>query len=245
MTQAIVIPVYKKELSANEVHSLKQCINVFAKREIILIAPNGLDLSFYLSFRESIKELRFGDHFFKNIQGYNKLLLSPDFYQKLSDYDYILIYQLDAFVFRDELDIWCDKKYDYIGAPIINNEFVTPWLKHLTRRNIMLKLGLISNENVGNGGFSLRKISSFIRNSKKFKNEIQKWDLNEDLFWSFRLPVLNPFFRIPSMKVAVAFSIEDSPEHCYKLNERKLPFGCHAWEKYDKPFWEKFITPNE
>ena len=40
---------------------------------------------------------------------------------------------------RDELLDWCNKNYDYIGAPWVKKE----------RDNILLK--------TGNGGFSLRK----------------------------------------------------------------------------------------
>ena len=57
----------------------------------------------------------------------------------------MLIYQLDACVFRDELKYWCEKKYDYIGAPIF-------WAYNSNK---------FSNKvaGIGNGGFSLRKIS--------------------------------------------------------------------------------------
>jgi hypothetical protein len=35
--------------------------------------------------------------------------LSASFYERFLDTKYILIYQLDAFVFKDELQEWCDK----------------------------------------------------------------------------------------------------------------------------------------
>jgi hypothetical protein len=25
----------------------------------------------------------------------------------------------------------------------------------------------------------------------------------------------------------------------YELNGHELPFGCHAWERYDRAFWEE------
>lgn len=241
MDQVIVIPVYKKEISDNEKKSLDQCVRIFENRNICLIAPESLDLKNYRSHSDKVSVSRFEDQYFKNIKGYNRLMLSPLLYERFSAYDYMLVCQLDAYVFKDELEYWCNKRYDYIGSPIISNSFVTSWLKHLKRRNLMLKLGIIRNDCVGNGGFSLRKISSFLFNSKLFRKETEAWDLNEDLFWSFRLPVINPLFRIPPMKVAVGFSFEDEPALCYKMNNRQLPFGCHAWEKYDPEFWKKFI----
>lgn len=242
---AIVIPVYKSELSESEKRSFLKCLKTFKGRAIFLAAPNKLDLSAYRQHDESLLTAKFENEFFKDIESYNRLLLSNHFYKRFSDYKYILIYQLDAYVFKDELEYWCKKGYDYIGAPIINNHFVTPWLKHLNKRNLLLKLGILKNDNVGNGGFSLRKVSSFIFNSQLFKKETEGWSLNEDLFWSFRLPVINPFFRIPSMSTAVGFSIEGSPSYCYELNKKQLPFGCHAWEKYEPEFWKKFIRGEE
>jgi hypothetical protein len=48
-------------------------------------------------------------------------MLSIDFYKRFRDYKFILIYQLDAYVFRDELEYWCEQDYDFIGAPLIEN----------------------------------------------------------------------------------------------------------------------------
>lgn len=44
-------------------------------------------------------------------------MLSAEFYERFLAWDYILLCQTDAFVFRDELADWCARGYDYIGAP--------------------------------------------------------------------------------------------------------------------------------
>jgi hypothetical protein len=64
----------------------------------------------------------FPEAYFKNISGYNKLLLSPVFYSRFIDYKYICICQFDTFIFRDELSYWCKKSYDYIEAPWLYKE---------------------------------------------------------------------------------------------------------------------------
>ena len=49
-------------------------------------------------------------------------------------------------------------------------------------------------------------------------------------------------FKIPGIKEAVAFSIENSPELALRLNNNQLPFGCHNW--YNGMFinfWKKYI----
>ena len=79
------------------------------------------------------------------MEGYNELLLSENFYTTFSAFKYILIYQPDSYVFRDELMEWCKEGYDYIGAP---------WLED---NDEQIKLN-----GVGNGGFSLRNIEKFL-----------------------------------------------------------------------------------
>jgi len=87
-------------------------------------------------------------------RNFNRLKISPLLYWKFRRYDYILFYELDAFVFRDELDKWCQAGYDYIGAP---------WFDGFERcSNDSPFLG------VGNGGFSLRRISAALRVLRSF-----------------------------------------------------------------------------
>ena len=73
------------------------------------------------------------------------LWMSKQFYFRfLPNYKYMLIYQLDAWVFTDNLQEWCDKGYDYIGAPFLSI------VKKNSPRVIF--------KGVGNGGLSLRRI---------------------------------------------------------------------------------------
>ncbi len=43
-------------------------------------------------------------------------MMDNTFYKQFLNYEYILIYQLDAFVFKDELN-YCSQGIDYVGAP--------------------------------------------------------------------------------------------------------------------------------
>jgi hypothetical protein len=63
----------------------------------------------------------------------------------------------------------------------------------------------------------------------------------EDLFWSFEARKYYPSFRIPSAEEAVPFAFEVGPQYCLAKNGYKLPFGCHAWTKYDRTFWERYL----
>ena len=43
---------------------------------------------------------------------------------------------------------------------------------------------------------------------------------------------------------AIKFSFEVMPSYLYKLNNNVLPFGCHAFEKYESDFWKIIFNKN-
>lgn len=257
MINAVCIPIYKEHISHEEIVSLKRCFEILRHYKIIFVAPQDLDIS---SYKELLNIKLFVEYFekkyFVNIAGYNQLMLSNEFYQRFIQYNYILIYQLDCYVFRDELQYWCEKAYDYIGAPWLDYGFYNmskfnkfsflmrmffgtfKKINSLTSKNMLIN-------NVGNGGFSLRKVQKFIEvlnNIDQSKIDIFRKSndsssiLNEDIFWSF----VATGVKKPSYKIASQFSLDTAIEIGIKLNHGNLPFGCHGWIKGYR-FWEKHI----
>jgi hypothetical protein len=234
---AVVIPIYKAEMNEFEQISFNQCLKILGNYPIIIVKPTSLSLPEIAQKHLNIQFKDFSDHYFKDIAGYNQLLISTDFYQSFLPFEYILIHQLDVFVFADNLKEWCNKGYDYIGSPYIDPERWTVGGKnpgnYFKKRRIVL-----------NGGFSLRKVKSCIRFLKIFALFGQKWMGNEDGLFSthfVRLLPFRPFLRLPNWQEALDFGMEQHPQLCYELNHKKLPFGCHAWEKYDYEFWKAFM----
>jgi hypothetical protein len=255
---AVVIPFYRDTLSESEAISIKQCFKVLSKHPIICIKPSSLSLvkaEEHFSFSHTVT---FDDDFFDGIQGYNRLMLSSRFYKAFLEYEFILLYQLDAFVFRDDLLYWCNQGFDYIGAPWIRDREYSDIVKMLkskfqtfyhTKYNVY-KEGLPSNmqfENkVGNGGFSLRRVKKLYGLSIKYVERIEFYHMqadhrfHEDVFWSIEVNRKRPELKIPNYRKALNFAFENHPERCLRLNKNKLPFGCHAWDKY-LSFWEKYM----
>jgi hypothetical protein len=66
-------------------------------------------------------------------------------------------------------------------------------------------------------------------------------NFHEDRFWAFDAKRFMPSFHIPSPLKAVAFSFECAPRYCLTANADRLPFGCHAWAKWDRDFWEPHL----
>jgi hypothetical protein len=237
---AVVIPLYRRELTAYELISIEQCVRVLIDYPKIYVIPQSLKLS--RNFIKSINcsTIRFADRWFKNIRSYSKLLLSKIFYEKFLEYKYILIYQPDAFVFSDQLLDWALKNYSYIGAPWLHGETVRPYLFKWIGSLEKLFFGSDRAKTcfVGNGGFSLRNTNDCLKMLDfSFKHKVFYWRRNEDSFWSYCGVWQPERFRIPNLELARQFAFELEPQKSYMNNNEKLPFGCHAWAKYDIDFW--------
>lgn len=229
----IVIPIYKQFPAETELRSLKQCLTILASYPIAVVYPQGLSLEGYLPLLNQAQEVSFinlDPKHFTGVKSYSKLLVSKAFYQLFAEYAYLLIYQLDAWVFRDELSTWCRKGFDYIGAPWLSEPPASQ------KKRSPLRLSQLLVRRVGNGGFSLRKVSTHIRWSRWTQILFLLLPKNEDLLWSLFVPLHKPSYR-----EALCFAFEVEPRKSLQLTEGKLPFGCHGWEKYEKDFWHSFI----
>jgi hypothetical protein len=253
---AIVIPFYKEFVTESEHVSLEQLEKFLGKYDCFLVTPKSL-----INVPAGFSRVNFEDKYFLNVRSYSELLLTPEFYHKFNQYSHILIYQLDALVFSDQLPYWLEQKVSYIGAP-----WFSSLIGSLTSQTYELK--------GGNGGLSLRSVPDALQvleNTNKvathyFPARWQQWawfifslllgktkkqwlgcpanqyPFNEDGFWSFEAEKYSNTFRPASQKQSLQFAFETEPEKCFALNGQKLPFGVHAWEKYNKEFWIKKIS---
>ena len=262
---AVVVPLSNRaELLPEEEISYRHLVHFLGRYDKYMVAPHGLSINFPEFGIE-----RFDDSFFGSAAANTRLMLSRPFYERFLDYEYILIYHLDALVFSDQLEQWCDAGWDYIGPPwLISGD--TPWVKE---------------PGVGNGGLSLRKTASCLKalNSKRYaidpdtywqkycasrsklvqalnfprkhlkrlrmfnnvQREIANFKDNEDKFWGFRSLNYYPEFKLADINTALRFAFEADPALCYEKANHTLPFGCHAWPKYDRGFWEPHLTKEE
>lgn len=261
---AVVVPIYQKSPTKDEKASLVQAEKLLGKYPIILVCPESLDISEYKFLTE--KTERFDDKNFKGVKAYSRFCMDVRFYKRFEDYEYILIYQPDGWVFKDELNYWCEQGYDYIGSP---------WFENFESANENSKL----LNYVGNGGMSLRNVQKHI---KLFENEhyIHSYDdiasenrkkkmisnllnapynflryllqyflptryitkLNEDFYIAKYATKIVKDFKFPSPETAMRFAFENQPRKLYEMTKGTLPFLCHAFKKYDFDFWQQFIN---
>jgi hypothetical protein len=271
---AVVTPVYRLPLAVEEHISLRHLNQFLGRFDRFIIGPRGVLREAFRTSKEFAASATrtFPDQYFRSIQGYSQLLVSDEFYRAFAAYEYILIYQLDCLVFSGDLEPWCLAGWDYVGAP---------WFKD-TRDDVSDGFWA-----VGNGGLSLRNVSSALRvltstrllddpkarglkthrfwtsphlnrtfialrtlllqhgyhnNVSWLVRELGKDpNFHEDFFWAFHARRVAPDFRIPTPQQALSFSFEAAPRYCFQANCGRLPFGCHAWAKHDRQFWEPFL----
>lgn len=251
----IVVPVYTPTVTGRAERSLKRTIEVLGRYPITLLTPENLDVTMLVKEFPGVDITRVSSEWLGNngIAGYNQMMLSREFYEMFADYEYILICQTDAWIFRDELEQWCDAGYDYVAAPwpkrkIYDKPFIRHWLKlrrflFKSDKRILRQQGF---NKVGNGGLSLRRVEAFINICNSYADVIEIFKnkrgtlFNEDWFWSIIPRELN----YPTIDVALGFSFDIRPQICYELSGGKLPFGCHGWyKKRNIGFWKPIIEP--
>jgi hypothetical protein len=238
----VVIPVYRPNMEPYEELSLKRCREILGGHATTLVMPKNLQADQYKEVCGDLRSERFEPRYFERLKGYCKLMLSKEFYERFVDYRYILIYQLDAFVFSDQLLDWCSKGYDYVGAPWVNGLSLHPMTFFGARR--LYRMLRVWNEPrlcyVGNGGFSLRNVKSCLELLDEFNLEAKLWAEFEDQFLAYYC-LRSGFMKLPDLHTALQFSFEMEPSRCFAMNSEALPFGCHAWAKWDLEFWRPFF----
>ena len=283
MSCIVVIPIYKDAPTCAEAASIRQTFRILGRHDIAFVTHQDCLLNEYekivCSEQGVMRTEYFDKSYFDSTAHYSDLCFLEEFYLRFKQYEYMLICQPDAWVFRDELDYWCEQGYDYIGAPI--------YFPYNKKRFTRIFYG------VGNGGFSLRRIEHCLNIIRADQHRIfLKPDIlakiywygflyNEDYgktrlqrIWLLPLSIIKMLgfhnsisqFRktgseedailsiwahhawglscnVPDELEAARFSIEVNPQYLYNKIGRQLPFGCHAYGKWEyDSFWKNHIN---
>ncbi len=260
----ITIPLSKRDgFLPDEELSLRHLERHLGGFDRVFIAPPSREVS-----RPGYGVRRFDERYFGSVGAYNSLMLSRGFYDAFGDYEFMLHYHLDALVFSDRLLEWCDAGYDYLAPPWIKCEAL-PWLDvprigngGFSLRRIRAFRAVFDSRklavdperdwrNYARMVSPLRRLLAYPRRYLRrhwwFNNvdyEIRSFlenGRNEDMFWSDEARKYLPGFRAAPVEVARRFAFEVEPRTLYALNGGELPFGCHAFGRYDRGFWEPFF----
>jgi len=263
---AIIVPLPSPVLGADDKVSMRHLRAHLDHYDKFLLVPRGMEVEM-----PGFSVIDLDHKHFGSAANHNRMLYLPEFWELFSDYEFVLMYHLDALVFSDQLLDWCDKGYDFIGAPFIQCSD-SPWVKV---------------ERVGNGGFALYRVPSVLkvlwnryrqRPSKYYEDHHWKWiemqrkilkplrasvpqslrgeltaplrktvkrldhieanELGNDSFWADEAARYLPGFKVAPFDEGLRFAFEVCPPLCLERNGGEMPFGCHAWARYDKTFWQ-------
>ena len=265
---AVLVPVHKPTPNDLEIISLRQCGRCLARRPLVLLAPAGLDLSSYQEFFPSARVIRVEAKWMNSVHRYNRMMINPVIYRSVSHHSHILVHEPDAIVLRDELDFWCEQPYDYIGAPWFeggeNAKADAPLLGvgnfgfSLHRPAVMLKilrerqrwygraelrrdLSRILRAGEADRLYRLYRVLRGVGKGGTLRGASKIYELHCDIFWGQLVPRLVRNFRVAPPEVALKFSWEVLPSRCYTLCNGNLPFGLHAWARYDFGFLKPLL----
>ena len=252
---AIVTTIYKPNLSEDEQISIRHLNHHLGKYDKFALVPERSGLSL-----PGFQSIEFPAKYFTSAKANADLLFSFKFHETFRNYKYIMIYETDCLVFSDEMEYWVAKNYDYIGAPWIkkfmlkrydfpdavgNGGFalrkVEPFLKALEygRRPWFCMRRELKNswKNRNFKGLAGRLYDLWSNTPKRTK-------LIEDRWWAFKAKNYNPDFHVAPVAEGIRFAWEIAPREMMKLNGGKLPFGAHAWARYDREFWKPYLLKN-
>ena len=262
LAPVVVIPFYQTHLDQSEQFSLIHNTKILSGFRIVAVCPKSIAAklqNILINLYPNIEIEVFDDIYFGSIAGYNRLLKTAEFYRRFSAHEYLLLLQTDAIVFSNDLEKWCSYGYSYIGAP---------WFEGFTKPTKPLKLMGVGNGGLSlrriEDFISCLEMNCYLPNilAQKPKDffDFSAWlrfikhrflfaqskgilqtRINEDVYWGLLIPQKFSKFKVAPIDKACQFAFDAEPRYLFELNAHKLPFGCHAWERFDRDFWvEKF-----
>ena len=266
----VVVPLYSLPLKNEELISLSSVRNHIPARMITFASPNSLNMSDWLMEGESIERfedsyfdsikgynrLLTSSQFYGRFDAFSHILICQldclVFRNEItlwaaSGFDYIAAPWFRKFLNDPSGGLW------RIG----NGGFS---LRNVQSHLRVLKQRILPNYIYPHHGWSpweptkaqdelglYEKMTPWYRRMNPFarwttiEEELLRHPRNEDLFWSLEAPKFDSSFRVASANEALPFAFEMAPRWCFEKNDNKFPFGCHAWARYDRKFWEQAL----
>ncbi|MBD1393299.1 DUF5672 family protein [Mucilaginibacter glaciei] len=262
----VVIPVHQPVPSVHELISLKAAASKLNIYDCYLVHPQGMDISAYTAVFANLILQPVDALCLTSVEQYNKLKLNLAFYKLFEAYQYMLTYELDAYIFDADFEAVGALEFDFIGAPFFEGywdaapgaQLVKGCNSGFSIRNNHSCIQVLSAMGRFKPGWFLYRVSlaysSRLRQwlnkitggkyeiylSGKFAFYFADFHLNEDVVWTEVVPQMFPCFKVADPISALKFSFEYNLADSLRLNGDKLPLGCHAWQKHID-FWGPYI----
>lgn len=164
----VIIPFYKEELDKYERASLVNTMKVLSVHPIVWLKPAGLNLKEFTEIYTEAEIIEVSPQWLgkqNSVTGYNGMMMSEEFYNLFTNTEYLLICHFDAWIFRDELSQWCQKRYDLVAPPwpVRIRYRYFPFKQFMYLRQIFSPEKIFHSqlfEKIGNSELSLQNVSS-------------------------------------------------------------------------------------
>ena len=136
-------------------------------------------------------------------------------------------------------------KIDTVLDVLYRRHVLDPWTvwADLATRNQRLLTPLL---------VALRAVNRLLPDWRLVATAVTHWEValnpgphgsNNDVFWSYDAVRYAPGFRLAPVEHGLRFAFEAVPRQCFEMTGGQLPFGCHAWAKFDREFWSPHLVP--
>jgi hypothetical protein len=192
----LVIPVFNTGWSPVEYTLLLRAREELAEFSFVFICSENADTGAISEEFPEAKIYRFAPEFFNDRMGYTRLLLRPDLYEICGWAEYILLFEPNVFIVKNQLRYWCKQGHDYISdvAGYLSLRHVDTFMS-LTRR--------------GN-----RSIYRFLNEATTYENDRSYWQKKAGGIWpTLRSPtkIVSGYFSLPIGPVVVSLKTVDQP----------------------------------
>jgi len=230
-----VVPTYRELPTPLEEARLRHSAD-FLDADLVFMAPEGLDVSRYVSIAGRGRVEFFAESWFRSQENYSNLMLTQSFYDRFRKNGVMFLYQLDAIV-RKKIPDSVLENLDYIGSPWFP-AFQMTWNPFRQELVSGRGVGIRRRVAVGNGGLSLRRISAFRRASRlipPLRNRI-----NEDLVFSFFSPFVG--IRVANAEFARQLFMETEARGWTVGSPLPSVAGVHALNKHNPQLEEAILA---
>lgn len=220
------MPIYRTEPTISEVGRISVSFES-SGGPFYFVAPHRFDIRKWARLWPDADFRFFSAAHFASVEAYSRWLLTIELYQEFSNYDFILICQTDAILWR-KLDFLSEIEFDYIGAPW-DGYFELSWNPFTrTLRSGRRSIGA-RRLSVGNGGLSLRRTQAFLNGLPRFPT-LRNF-VNEDQVISYFGPASG--IRVSSRKFAESVFMETGARSWKPGDLVPMVYGFHGLERFN------------
>ncbi len=114
----MVVFTHRPDVSPWERVGLDQCAAVLGRHDLHLVCPRGMPTDAYEALLPGLRIVHVPPRRMAGYLAYSDLKTSSMLFRHFGErYRFTLCHEPDVFVFRDDLDEWCERGYHYVGAP--------------------------------------------------------------------------------------------------------------------------------